>query len=731
MDVTSILEGLNDRQREAVTAPPGNLLVVAGAGSGKTRVLVHRIAWLVAAEGASPHGILAVTFTNKAAAEMRARAEALVRTPPGAMWVGTFHGIAHRLLRMHWRDAGLPENFQIIDADDQLRLVKRVLRSLDLDEQRWPARRAAGFINAQKEEGIRAQETLAEDRTAETLQRIYHAYEALCRQGGVVDFAELLLRCHELWLEREDVLEHYRQRFGHLLVDEFQDTNTLQYASLRLLAGRDGHVMAVGDDDQSIYSWRGARMENVHRFPEHFRDARIIRLEQNYRSTGTILKAANGLIENNAGRLGKRLWTAAGQGELVSVYHGYNDADEARFVADTASAWIEGGGSASEIGVLYRSNAQSRALEEAFLRADIAYRIYGGLRFFERAEVKNALAYMRLMSSRHADVAFERAVNLPPRGIGAKTVGAVRTLARERGVSLWQAVKDGMASGAIKGRAATALGGFVALIDDMAAATERRSLHDVAQCCVEESGLLAHHAKEPGERGLARKENLEELVAACRRFEQDRMFPLDPRGAAEDTDDGDSASTLEDFLDQAALEAGEYQAESGDAVQLMTLHSAKGLEFPLVFITGMEEGLFPNRMSAEEPGRMEEERRLAYVGITRAMRRLYLTRAESRWMHGTDACNPPSRFLQEIPMETLQEVRMGGALKRPLQRNGAAADDGEEALRIGARVHHARFGEGVVLRCEGAGERARLQVNFATAGAKWLMLGYANLEMLD
>ena len=730
MDVTSILEGLNDRQREAVTAPPGNVLVVAGAGSGKTRVLVHRIAWLVAAEGVAPHGVLAVTFTNKAAAEMRSRAEALVATPPRAMWVGTFHGIAHRLLRMHWRDAGLPENFQIIDADDQLRLVKRVLRSQDLDEQRWPARSAAGFINAQKEEGHRARDVPAEGRTAETLQRVYRAYEELCRQSGVVDFAELLLRCHELWLEREDVLEHYRRRFGHLLVDEFQDTNTLQYASLRLLAGRDGHVMAVGDDDQSIYSWRGARMENIHRFSEHFRDARIIRLEQNYRSTGTILKAANGLIENNAGRLGKRLWTAAGEGAPVSVFHGYNDTDEARFVADTASAWMDGGGSANDIGVLYRSNAQSRALEEAFLRADIAYRIYGGLRFFERAEVKNALAYMRLVSSRHADVAFERAVNLPPRGIGAKSMAAVRALARERGVSLWQAMKDGIANHAIGGRAAKALGGFAALINGMAEAVERRSLHDVAQCCVEESGLLAHHAKEPGERGLARKENLEELIAACRRFEQDRIFPLDPRGE-EPAGDG-ASSALEDFLDQAALEAGEHQAESGDAVQLMTLHSAKGLEFPLVFITGMEEGLFPNRMSAEEPGRMEEERRLAYVGITRAMQRLYLTRAESRWMHGTDACNPPSRFLQELPPETLQEVRMGGALRRPLpQRNGAPAEDGEEALRIGARVHHARFGEGVVLRCEGGGERARVQVNFATAGAKWLMFGYANLEMLD
>ncbi len=729
MDITSILEGLNDRQREAVTAPLGNLLIVAGAGSGKTRVLVHRIAWLVAAEGVSPHGILAVTFTNKAAVEMRARAEALLSAPPRAMWVGTFHGIAHRLLRMHWRDAGLPENFQIIDADDQLRLVKRVLRAQNLDEQRWPARQSAGFINAQKEEGRRPRDVPAGDHFTETQKRVYEAYEALCRQGGVVDFAELLLRCHELWLDREDLLEHYRRRFGQLLVDEFQDTNTLQYASLRLLAGSAGNVMAVGDDDQSIYSWRGARMENIHRFPEHFRDTRIIRLEQNYRSTGTILKAANGLIERNAGRLGKSLWTAAGDGEPVSVYHGYNDTEEARFVADTARAWIERGGSADEIGVLYRSNAQSRALEEAFLRADIAYRIYGGLRFFERAEVKNALAYMRLVSSRHADVAFERVVNLPPRGIGAKTVALVRTLARERGVSMWQTVKEGIASGEIKGRAAATLGSFLALIDEFAAQVEGHSLHDVAQCCVEASGLLAHHAKEPGERGVARKENLEELVAACRRFERDRLSPLDPRSADADGAD-EPSSTLEDFLDQAALEAGEYQAEGGAAVQLMTLHSAKGLEFPLVFITGMEEGLFPSRMAGEELGRMDEERRLAYVGITRAMRRLYLTRADSRFIHGTDSYNPPSRFLQEIPVETLQDVRLGGALKRPLQRNGAPRD-ADAALRIGARVRHAKFGEGVVLRCEGGGDRARVEVNFAGLGSKWLMLGYANLEMLD
>ena len=732
MDVTHILDGLNERQREAVTAPVGNLLVVAGAGSGKTRVLVHRIAWLIEAEGASPHSVLAVTFTNKAAAEMRSRTEMLLDAPPRAMWVGTFHGIAHRLLRMHWEDAGLPQNFQIIDADDQQRLVRRVLRALDLDEQRWPARQACWFINGEKDEGRRAREVVTgEDHFRVTQKKIYEAYEEVCRQGGVVDFAELLLRCHELWLERPDVLAHYRERFAHILVDEFQDTNTIQYASLRVLAGDESSVMAVGDDDQSIYGWRGAKIENIHRFSQDFRDTSIVRLEQNYRSTGTILKAANGLIDNNTDRLGKELWTASGDGDPILLHDAYNEVEEARFVADRSHEWIDGGASADEIAVLYRSNAQSRPLEEAFLRADIPYRIYGGLRFFERAEIKNALAYMRMMNQRHSDVDFERIVNLPARGIGAKTVDAVRALARERGVSLWQATKEGIADGALRGRTASVLGAFLALIDDMAAEAGTHSLREIARVCVESSGLLDYHQKEPGERGLARKENLEELVAACRRFETERTFPLDPRGA--DGRDEDEGSILDDFLDQAALESGEYQAETGAAVQMMTLHSAKGLEFPLVFITGMEEGLFPSKNSDGKPGRMEEERRLAYVGITRAMRQLYLTRAETRWMYGTDSYNPASRFLHELPDGTWREVRLGGAVKRarfggPSQK-ALDADDG--ALRIGQRVRHGKFGEGIVMQSEGHGERARVQVNFADAGAKWLMLGLANLETLD
>ena len=728
MDVSSIIGPLNERQREAVTAPLGNLLVVAGAGSGKTRVLVHRIAWLVQVESLSPQGVLAVTFTNKAAAEMRSRAETLLDMPGRGMWVGTFHGIAHRLLRMHWEEARLPQNFQIIDADDQLRLIRRVIKVQDLDEGAWPARQVAGFINAQKDQGRRPREIPgSDDFSARTHKRLYEAYESACARGGLVDFAELLLRCHELVLENEALLAHYRRRFGQLLVDEFQDTNTIQYAWLRLLAGDSGNVMAVGDDDQSIYGWRGAKIENIQRFSDDFEDTQIIRLEQNYRSTGKILEAANGLICNNFGRLGKSLWTSAGDGERVRVYAAFNEVDEARFVADRAREWLRDG-TPNEVAVLYRSNAQSRVLEEAFLLADIPYRIYGGLRFFERAEVKNALSYMRLMNQRHADVAFERVVNTPPRGIGERTIDSVRRLARANEISLWQAAKVGIASGEIGGRMATVLRNFIHEIDTMSEAVQGVELHEVARRCIDASGLLDHHGKEPGERGLARKENLEELVSACRQFRAARTFPVDPRGQAdEDTSD------LDDFLDHAALEAGEYQAAAGAAVQMMTLHSAKGLEFPLVFLTGLEEGLFPHRRGAEEPGRMEEERRLAYVGVTRAMRQLYLTYAQMRRWFGTESVNRPSRFLLEIPADSMEEVRMGGAVARPVRRMGTGSRLAESSagLRVGQRVRHGKFGEGVVLQSEGNGERARIQVNFIKEGSKWLMLGYAGLETLD
>ncbi len=737
MDVSHILEGLNDAQRDAVTAPPGNMLVVAGAGSGKTRVLVHRIAWLVEVHGLSPHGILAVTFTNKAAAEMRSRVEALLHLPARTLWVGTFHGIAHRLLRMHWREAGLPEAFQILDADDQLRLVKRVMRSLDLDESRWPPRQALWFINAQKDEGKRARDVFAgEDPFLATQQRIYEAYEVLCQQGGLVDFAELLLRSHELWQKDPALLAHYQRRFGELLVDEFQDTNSIQYAWLKVLAGADGHIMAVGDDDQSIYGWRGARIENIQRFPHDFSDVRTVRLEQNYRSTGTILSAANALIDHNQDRLGKQLWTDGGEGDPILVYAAYNELDEARFIADRIDSWIRDGGSPQEAAILYRSNAQSRVLEEALLRLQIPYRIYGGQRFFERAEIKNALAYMRLTTNPHSDQAFERVVNTPTRGIGDKTLQQLRDYARQRSLSLWQAAREGIADATIAGRAATTLGAFVALIQRLQADTKGLSLHELAEHCIQASGLLDYHMKERGERGLARKENLEELVTAARQFSGETVLPLQPDGSP-----AEPPSELEEFLDQAALEAGDRQSDGTDqAVQLMTLHSAKGLEFPLVFLAGLEEGLFPHRMSLEEPGRLEEERRLCYVGLTRAMHQLYLTFAEARRLHGADTYNRPSRFLQEIPPALLNHVRLReaprthlGAVPAPgVSQQGETVSAGDGAsVRVGQRVLHNKFGEGVILQAEGSGERARVQVNFAGAGSKWLMLSLAQLEPLE
>lgn len=733
LDVTHILEGLNDRQREVVTAPVGNLLVVAGAGSGKTRVLVHRIAWLIEAEGASPHGILAVTFTNKAAAEMRGRTEQLLEMPVRNMWVGTFHGIAHRLLRSHWREAELPQNFQILDSDDQQRLVKRVMRSLDIDETRFPARQAQWFINAQKDEGRRARDVVAgDDLFMRTQKRIYESYEELTRAGGLVDFAELLLKSYELWLGNASLLEHYRERLGHILVDEFQDTNSIQYAWLRSLAGRTGFVMAVGDDDQSIYGWRGARIENLHRFQQDFRDVRVIRLEQNYRSTGTILRAANALIDHNTDRLGKELWTSGGDGDPILVYSAYNELDEARFIADRIESWRAQGGNARDAAILYRSNAQSRVLEDALLRLQIPYRIYGGQRFFERAEIKNALAYMRLTVDPHSDTAFERVVNTPTRGIGDKTVTSLREHARARGVSMWQAAKESIASGTLGGRNTPAVAAFVTLIEQLSAAVAGAPLHEIAERCLSMTGLYEFHGQEKGERGLARKENLDELVSACRQFTGEVVLPLTDSGEARP-----GQSLIEEFLDQAALESGDHQGDvDGNCVQLMTLHSAKGLEFPLVFLAGMEEGLFPHRMSEEEPGRLEEERRLCYVGITRAMRQLYLTYAETRRLHGVDTYNRPSRFVSEVPAALLQEIRLRGAVQRPLvarptarpQDKRYAADDG--ALRIGQRVLHGKFGEGVVLQSEGHGERARVQVNFAE-GAKWLMLGFAHLQPLD
>ena len=746
MNSPNLLASLNDAQRAAVSAPPGNSLVLAGAGSGKTRVLVHRIAYLLEA-GASPYDIMAVTFTNKAAREMRSRIETLLGLPLNLLWMGTFHGIAHRLLRIHWEQARLPQNFQILDGDDQLRMVRRVIRSLNVDEQRFTPRQATSFINAAKDEGKRPKHLDPVGPVDKTFRDLYVGYEAACQQAGAVDFAELLLRSHELWLERADILAHYRNRFRHLLVDEFQDTNGVQYAWLKLLAGSTGQMMAVGDDDQSIYGWRGAKIENILRFEKDFAPVVVYRLEQNYRSTGNILQAANAVIEHNAGRLGKELWTETGAGDPLLIYAAYNELDEARFIADRAHDWIERGGSASEVAVLYRSNAQSRVLEEAFLRRNIPYRIYGGMRFFERAEIRDALAYLRLAIQPGSDAAFERVVNTPPRGIGDKTIERLREFARAQSITMWEALNSALLTGAFTGRSATALANFAQHVALLTQVIDGMSLQDAMQTVLEHSRLEAHHGKEAGERGIAKVENLRELVTAARQFTPELRFPIAPDGAEQPPQS--PREVIEDFLAHAALEAGEGQAESHAAcVQLMTLHSAKGLEFPLVFLAGMDEGVFPHRMSDLEPNRLEEERRLCYVGITRAMRQLYLCHAEVRRLNGIEQRSMPSRFIREIPKELISEIRLRGAVVRPAatrqdqrsfggQRGGAQIpsrmfrDEEDAPLRIGQRVRHASFGEGVVLGCEGHGERAHVHINFETAGEKRLILGMARLESVE
>ncbi|MDC7826111.1 MULTISPECIES: DNA helicase II [Pseudomonadaceae] len=726
LDPELLLASLNDAQCQAVAAPLGRQLVLAGAGSGKTRVLVHRIAFLIQFLNASPYSILSVTFTNKAAAEMRQRIEQMLGQSPAGMWVGTFHGLAHRILRAHWQEAGLSENFQILDSDDQQRLVKRVIRELGLDEQRWPAKQAQWFINGQKDEGLRPKNIQpGGDLFLATMLKIYQAYEDACARTGVIDFAELLLRALDLWRDKPDLLAHYQKRFRHILVDEFQDTNAVQYAWLRFLAKGGESLMVVGDDDQSIYGWRGAKIENIQQFSSDFPDTQLIRLEQNYRSTAGILKAANALIANNNGRLGKELWTDGSDGEPISLYAAFNEHDEARYVVESIEAALRKDGlKRSEIAILYRSNAQSRVLEEALLREKIPYRIYGGQRFFERAEIKNAVAYLRLLDGRHNDAALERVINVPTRGVGEKTVEAIREHARHSDLSMWAAMQQLIANKALPGRAAGALSGFIELIENLAAKVLDMPLHLMTQTVIEQSGLIAWHQAEKGEKAQARVENLEELVSAARNFENEE----------------EEMSPLAAFLTHASLEAGDTQAEEHeDCVQLMTLHSAKGLEFPLVFLVGMEEGLFPHKMSLEEPGRLEEERRLAYVGVTRAMQQLVLTYAETRRLYGNETYNKVSRFVREIPPALIQEVRLSNSVSRPYAAPSRSMSGGsmfagsqvpETPFSLGQPVRHALFGEGVILNFEGSGAQARVQVNFASEGSKWLMLAYAKLEAL-
>ena len=731
MDVSHILDSLNDEQRNAVANPAPHLLVLAGAGSGKTRVLVHRIAWLLQAEQISPFGILAVTFTNKAAREMRGRIEELLGQSIGGMWVGTFHGLAHRLLRTHWQEAGLPEDFYILDSDDQLRLIKRINRSLRIDEERWPARQCQWYINGQKDEGLRAGniEHFGDDYT-KTMIDIYKAYEEACERGGMIDFGEILLRAHELWLKNPQVLDHYRRRFHHILVDEFQDTNTIQYAWLRVLAGGDNALMVVGDDDQSIYGWRGAKIENIQQFSTDFPGAETVRLEQNYRSTSTILKAANELIAHNQGRLGKNLWTEGVEGEPISLYEAFNEQDEARFVVDRLQDWFNAGNRRADAAILYRSNAQSRELEEALLRVGMPYRIYGGHRFYERLEIKNALAYLRLLVTRDDDTAMERIINVPTRGIGGRTIDTIRNVAREMNCSLWQACVTCVNDKMLSSRAANAVLAFLELIDEMDAEAADLELHQKTELVISKSGLVQHHEKEGGEKARGRIENLEELISATGNFDDPEL---------EEDVDVKSKTMLAAFLDQASLDAGDTQADpSEDAVQLMTLHSAKGLEFQLVFLVGMEEGLFPHKMSMDNISGLEEERRLCYVGITRAKNKLYISHAESRRMHGDVNLCRPSRFIREIPSALVDEIRLKstvsrGAFKQAAtngKRIGANSEIPNTELSLGQRVAHGKFGEGVVLNYEGQGSSARVQVNFDAVGSKWLVLSYAKLEVL-
>lgn len=722
MDFSEILDGLNDRQREAVAAPLGNYLVLAGAGSGKTRVLTYRIAWLIGVENISQNSIMAVTFTNKAAAEMRHRIESLLKDqlqPPFGMWVGTFHSLAHRLLHRHALDAGLPQDFQILDSEDQLRLIKRLIKSYSIDEGLYPPKQACWFINNKKDLGLRPEQIEAKDTESRKWVEIYKIYQDACDRAGLVDFAELLLRTYELWLKKPLILQRYQQRFQHILVDEFQDTNNIQYAWVKLLAGKTGKVMIVGDDDQSIYGWRGAQIENIHRFLADYQ-AQTIRLEQNYRSTENILQSANVLIANNEGRLGKNLWTEGNKGEPVGIYQAFNELDEARFVTSQIKQWVDEGGSYDQCAILYRSNRQSRVLEEALLQAGLPYRIYGGLRFFERQEIKDALGYLRLIANRQDDVAFERVINTPTRGIGDRTVEILRQIARQNTITLWQAAHLAIEEKLVQGRASSALLRFIELINALTSDTEQMSLAEQTEFVIKHSGLHEMYKNEKGEKGEVRLENLEELVFATRDFQK--------------PDEAEEMSDLLAFLTHASLEAGEGQAAPHQAcIDLMTLHSSKGLEFDRVFIVGMEEGLFPSGVSANEIGGLEEERRLAYVGITRAKKKLTLCYAEQRRIYSQEEKRIVSRFINELPKENIQEIRLRGTVTRAINLEAVGSIKpllANQDWKLGQKVKHAKFGYGTVINVEGSDQNVRLQIAFQNQGVKWLIAKLANLEKL-
>ncbi len=719
MDVSHVLDSLNEGQRDAVAAPLGNLLVLAGAGSGKTRVLVHRIAWHIATGEANPQGILAVTFTNKAASEMRSRIETLLGQSIHGMWVGTFHGLCHRLLRAHWQDANLPEDFQILDSEDQYRTVRRIIRAMMLDESQYPPKEAQWYINAQKDKGLRPEKINDDgDLTTAQMIKIYKIYQQTCESSGAVDFGELLLRTYELLHKNKLVREIYQNRFKHILVDEFQDTNELQYKWLKLLIGENNTLFAVGDDDQSIYSWRGARVENMKAFQKDFKETKLLKLEQNYRSTTTILNAANKLIGNNSKRLGKNLWTDGEEGERIGIYMAYNELDEARYVVNQIQKCSEEGGSFEENAILYRVSAQSRVLEEALLSSKIPYRVYGGVRFYERMEIKDALAYVRIATFHDDDISFERIINTPTRGIGSRTIEELRIVAKKDNCSLWAAAHHIIEHKLLSPRAVNALEEFIRLVQRMSLTKSQPALDDQVDSIIKLSGLINHFKKEKGEKGLARIENLEELVKASSEFELD------------DNEELKEMSAMQAFLAHAALESAETQAgDKSNCVHLMTLHSAKGLEFPSIFLVGMEEGLFPHQRSSGDLKQLEEERRLCYVGITRARKLLTLTYTQYRRLHGSDYYPQPSRFIDEIPAELLSEIRMGGNVTESLFRKKVTRTGSKDGkLTLGQRVSHTKFGEGVILNLEGDGDNMRIQVNFEKAGSKWLVASYANLQ---
>ena len=715
MEGEQILGQLNEPQKEAVTSGRQPVLVVAGAGSGKTRVLVHKIAWLIGVESISPHSILAVTFTNKAANEMNNRIRDMLNIDTRGMWVGTFHGLAHKFLRLHWQEAGLQQNFQILDSDDQHRQIKRLVKNMSLDEAYYPPKEIQWYINTQKDQGFRSSQSQT-DPSRKDFTEIYKAYEEVCEQSGLVDFGELLLRCFEVLASKKELLEHYQSRFRHILVDEFQDTNEIQYQWIKLLSGNDTATFVVGDDDQSIYKWRGANSANMARFQKDYQGSRLIKLEQNYRSTKTILDAANAIIKNNDDRMEKKLWTDAEEGPLIKLHGNYDEYEESRNIIETILARSKKI-ALDDIAILYRSNAQSRVIEEALLQHSIPYRVYGGFRFFDRAEVKDVLAYLRIVVNNNDNIAFERAANMPPKGIGAKTMGEIRELSKKENISMFAAASQMIQHSLLSSRAQKSVMEYLHQIKNIKSSIENQDLSIQFEKCIELSGLISYLKKKKTEKSETKIDNISELVNAAYGYrpllEEEEMTPL------------------ESFLSHAALESTDNQAaEFQECVQLMTMHSAKGLEFNMVFIAGMEDGLFPHQRSQLDPGGLQEERRLCYVAITRSMEKLYISYAGQRMLHGQTNYSQPSRFLMEIPDALIDDTSSNGvALSRPYFKKQIKQKN-KSGMRLGQRVSHSRFGEGIVLALEGDGDNARAQINFEYEGIKWLVLGYAKLKLM-